>query len=164
VGRTEAARRAIVSTGAVISNCGLIMAATLGSLWAGGLSLLQQTGFSLALGVLIDTFLVRPILIPSFFLAVGRPWADDESAGFRGSDRSPVSVGTILQTHANPRILALADVQMASPPDRAEGLTLFLYRSHRPRGVDSESGEGQVVLRLPPTRATDCRSAGSLGR
>jgi len=71
-GRAEAARRAIVSTGAVISNCGLIMAATLGSLWAGKLTLLQQAGFSLALGVLIDTFFVRPILIPSFFLVVMR--------------------------------------------------------------------------------------------
>lgn len=71
-GKAEAARRAIVSTGAVISNCGLIMAATLGSLWAGRLPLLQQVGFSVALGVLIDTFFVRPVLIPSFFLAVGR--------------------------------------------------------------------------------------------
>ncbi len=69
----EAARRAIISTGAVISSCGIIMAATLGSLWAGGLSLLKQTGFTLALGILIDTFFVRPLLIPSFFM-VTRRW------------------------------------------------------------------------------------------
>jgi len=68
----EATRRAIVSTGSVISSCGIIMAATLGSLWAGGLSLLRQVGFAMALGVLIDTFLVRPVLVPSFFLAAGR--------------------------------------------------------------------------------------------
>ncbi|UCD28146.1 MAG: MMPL family transporter [Planctomycetota bacterium] len=68
----QAARRAIVSTGSVISSCGLIMAATLGSLWAGGLLLLQQVGFALALGILIDTFFVRPLLIPSFYLATGR--------------------------------------------------------------------------------------------
>jgi len=67
-----AAQRAIVTTGSVISNCGLIMAATLGSLWAGGLSLLQQVGFALALGILIDTFFVRSVLLPSFFLAVRR--------------------------------------------------------------------------------------------
>jgi len=69
---TEAAYRAIVRTGSVISSCGLIMAATLGSLWAGGLSLLQELGFALATGILIDTFFVRPLLIPSFFLATGR--------------------------------------------------------------------------------------------
>jgi RND superfamily putative drug exporter len=68
----EAARRAIIRTGSVISNCGLIMAATLGSLWAGQLGLLRQVGFALALGILLDTFFVRPLLLPSFFLATKR--------------------------------------------------------------------------------------------
>lgn len=68
----QAARLAITRTGPVISNCGLIMAATLGSLWAGGLMLLQQVGFALALGILIDTFFVRPVLVPSFCLVTGR--------------------------------------------------------------------------------------------
>lgn len=68
----EAARRAIVRTGSVISNCGLIMAATLGSLWVGQLGLLRQVGFALALGILLDTFFVRPLLLPSFFLAFHR--------------------------------------------------------------------------------------------
>lgn len=68
----EAARTAIVRTGSVISNCGLIMAATLGSLWVGQLGLLRQVGFALALGILLDTFFVRPLLLPSFFLATGR--------------------------------------------------------------------------------------------
>ncbi|MHC4799395.1 MAG: MMPL family transporter, partial [Planctomycetota bacterium] len=72
VSDADAARRAIVSTGSVISSCGLIMAATLGSLWAGGLLLLQQVGFALALGILVDTFFVRPLLIPSFYLATKR--------------------------------------------------------------------------------------------
>lgn len=69
-GNAEAVRRSVVSTGAVISSCGIIMAATLGSLWAGGLSLLRQVGFALALGILIDTYFVRPLLIPSFFLVL----------------------------------------------------------------------------------------------
>ncbi|MDM8004767.1 MAG: MMPL family transporter [Phycisphaerae bacterium] len=103
-GRAEAARRAIVSTGAVISNCGLIMAATLGSLWAGKLTLLQQAGFSLALGVLIDTFFVRPILIPSFFLVVmrsrdqGQAEASTATAVSRPAGGFPAQV----HTHADP--------------------------------------------------------------
>ncbi len=68
----EAARRAIVRTGSVISNCGLIMAATLGSLCVGRLGLLRQVGFALAVGILLDTFFVRPLLLPSFFLATRR--------------------------------------------------------------------------------------------
>jgi len=69
--RAQAVRAAVVRTGPVNSSCGIIMAATLGSLWAGRLSLLQQLGFALALGVLIDTFFVRPLLIPAFFMVIG---------------------------------------------------------------------------------------------
>ncbi len=68
----EATRRAMVHTGPVISSCGLIMAATLGSLMGGSLLLLQQLGSALALGMLIDTFIVRPLLLPAFIAATGR--------------------------------------------------------------------------------------------
>ncbi len=64
----DAVRRAILRTGAVVSSCGLIMAATLGSLAATGLPLLQQLGFAFAFGVLLDTFVVRPVLVPAFYL------------------------------------------------------------------------------------------------
>ncbi len=67
-----AARQALVHTGPVISSCGLIMAATLGSLAAGHLVLLVELGFALALGMLIDTFLVRPLLLPAFCTLTGR--------------------------------------------------------------------------------------------
>jgi RND superfamily putative drug exporter len=68
----EAVRRAVVRTGSVISSCGLIMAATLGSLGATGLSLLQQLGFAFAFGVLLDTFVVRPLMVPAFYLLLRR--------------------------------------------------------------------------------------------
>jgi RND superfamily putative drug exporter len=67
-----AIRRAVVRTGPVISSCGVIMAATLGSLMTGDLALLHQLGFAMALGMLLDTFLVRPLLIPSFAAFVRR--------------------------------------------------------------------------------------------
>ena len=62
----EAIREAVTHTGPVISSCGIIMAATLGSLMVGDLALLHQLGFSLALGMMIDTFVVRPLLLPAF--------------------------------------------------------------------------------------------------
>jgi RND superfamily putative drug exporter len=67
-----AAREALVTTGPVISSAGLIMAATLGSLMAGNLALLVQLGFAMALGMLIDTFVVRPLLLPSFAALTGK--------------------------------------------------------------------------------------------
>jgi len=69
----EATRRAVIHTGPVISSCGIIMAATLGSLMAGrDLLLLVQLGFALALGMLIDSFVVRPLLLPAFAVLTGR--------------------------------------------------------------------------------------------
>jgi RND superfamily putative drug exporter len=67
-----ATQRALVSTGPVISSCGLIMAATLGSVMAGDVQTLVQLGFAFALGMLIDTFLVRPLLLPAFVILTGR--------------------------------------------------------------------------------------------
>jgi len=67
----QAARRATIATGPVISSCGLIMAATLGSLMVGELALLVQLGFALALGMLIDTFVIRPLLLPAFCALTG---------------------------------------------------------------------------------------------
>jgi putative drug exporter of the RND superfamily len=68
----EATQRALISTGPVISSCGLIMAATLGSVMAGDVQTLVQLGFAFALGMLIDTFLVRPLLLPAFVILTGR--------------------------------------------------------------------------------------------
>jgi len=63
---------AVIHTGPVISSCGVIMAATLGSLVAGELKLFVQMGVAMALGMLIDTFVVRPLLLPAFIALTGR--------------------------------------------------------------------------------------------
>jgi len=68
----EAARTALVRTGAIISSAGLIMAATLGSLMVGEITLLVQLGFAFAAGMLLDTFVVRPLLLPAFAVLTGR--------------------------------------------------------------------------------------------
>jgi putative drug exporter of the RND superfamily len=67
-----AVRQALIHTGPVISCCGLIMAATLGSIMAGDITFLVETGFAFALGMLMDTFIVRPLLLPAFILVTRR--------------------------------------------------------------------------------------------
>ncbi|MFA6134494.1 MAG: MMPL family transporter [Phycisphaerae bacterium] len=67
-----AVQSAIARTGSVISYCGLIMAATLGSLATSPLRLLQQLGVAFVIGLLIDTFLVRPLMVPAFILMFRR--------------------------------------------------------------------------------------------
>jgi RND superfamily putative drug exporter len=59
---------ALTLTGPINSSCGLIMAGTFSSLLAGQLIEMKQLGFALAFGVLVDTFVVQPILVPSFLI------------------------------------------------------------------------------------------------
>jgi RND superfamily putative drug exporter len=42
------------------------MAGTFATLMLAGLNTLVQVGFALAFGVLLDTFVVRPVLVPAF--------------------------------------------------------------------------------------------------
>ncbi len=90
----DATTKALVFTGPVISSCGLIMAATLGSVMAGDVRLMVQLGFAFALGMLIDTFAVRPLILPSVILITGRTlqrsptWGHEVEIGGSGQEYS----------------------------------------------------------------------------
>jgi RND superfamily putative drug exporter len=59
---------ALERTGSIISSCGIIMAGTFCSLLAGSLVGMDQLGLALATGVVLDTFVIRPIMVPSFMI------------------------------------------------------------------------------------------------
>ncbi len=69
----EAVVHALDKTGRIITGAGLIMAIAFGGLMLSKSIVLVQFGFILALAVLIDTFIVRTVLVPSI-LAISDKW------------------------------------------------------------------------------------------
>ena len=67
---------ALTRTGGVITSAGLILAATFAVLMTQPLNTLLQFGFAMAVGILLDTFLIRGALVPALFRLIGpRIWA-----------------------------------------------------------------------------------------
>jgi RND superfamily putative drug exporter len=75
----EGTRRGILTalavTGGVITSAGLVLAATFGALAVLPLVLLVQLGFLVGAGVLLDTFVVRTLVVPAAVRLLGdRTW------------------------------------------------------------------------------------------
>jgi RND superfamily putative drug exporter len=68
----EGIRRATAFTGSVITSCGIILAGTFAALIFSPINMLMQIGTAVAIGVLVDTFIVRTLLVPAIATILGR--------------------------------------------------------------------------------------------
>ncbi|MET0817643.1 MAG: MMPL family transporter [Solirubrobacteraceae bacterium] len=92
-GTREGTLRGLAVTGAVITGAGIVLAGTFGALAVLPLVFLTEIGFIVAFGVLLDTFVVRSLIVPAAVIDVGkRVWwpsrlakaeEPDEQAGAR---------------------------------------------------------------------------------
>jgi putative drug exporter of the RND superfamily len=67
-----AVRNAVEATGTTVTSAGLILAGTFGVLTATGNAQIVEIGVGLAAGILLDTFVVRTLLVPSAAVLLGR--------------------------------------------------------------------------------------------
>jgi len=71
-GLAEGTRRSLALTGTVITSAGIVLAATFGVLALLPIVIMIEVGISVALGILLDTLVVRSILVPALSLDIGR--------------------------------------------------------------------------------------------
>jgi len=70
-GTREGMLRALAVTGGVITSAGIVLAGTFSVLAVLPLVFLTEIGFVVAFGVLLDTFLVRSVLVPALGVTLG---------------------------------------------------------------------------------------------
>ncbi|HEX6153899.1 MAG TPA: MMPL family transporter [Solirubrobacterales bacterium] len=70
-GTEQGMLRALAVTGGVITSAGIVLAGTFSVLAVLPLVFLTEIGFVVAFGVLLDTFLVRSVLVPALAISIG---------------------------------------------------------------------------------------------
>ncbi len=84
-GTREGVLRALAATGPVITSAGLVLAGTFSVLMTLPVTFAFNIGFMVALGILLDTFIVRTIMLPAAVELIGDRiwWPSDPSGGLR---------------------------------------------------------------------------------
>ncbi|TLS43144.1 hypothetical protein FE633_26725 [Streptomyces montanus] len=109
--REEAARQGtragvvtgLAATGAVITSAGLVLAGTFAALGTLPMVAFAEIGFAVALGVLLDTFVVRSVLVTALFLDVGpKVWWPHRLAHEDGDTARPTAVTSAPETEPRP--------------------------------------------------------------
>jgi RND superfamily putative drug exporter len=95
-GTRDGTIRGLAVTGAVITSAGLVLAGTFSTLAVLPLVALTEIGFTIAVGVLIDTFIVRSLLVPALVLDIGdRVWWPSALTRVAGRARGSRAMGEV---------------------------------------------------------------------
>ena len=82
-GSAQGIARAVSATGRVITAAGLIFAASMFAMMFGSITSLGQLGFTVGMGLLLDTFIVRTLVVPACAALLGPRlwWPDNRPKG-----------------------------------------------------------------------------------
>jgi RND superfamily putative drug exporter len=88
--------RAVSATGAVITSAGIVLAAVFAVLGVLPLIALTQLGIIVGLGILLDTFVVRTVVIPALFTLIGPAiwWPAFRADDIERTDAIPVALSS----------------------------------------------------------------------
>lgn len=70
-GNTASVAKALATTGGIITSCGIIMAGTFGAMMASPIRPLVEVGFAATVGLLLDTFIIRCLMVPAIAVKFG---------------------------------------------------------------------------------------------
>ena len=147
--------RGLVATGGVITSAGLVLAATFAALGVIPILFLAQIAFIVAFGVLLDTFVVRSLLVPALSYDIGRAiWWPSKLWRERAGVGDPSMTGVPAYARIMSKALFIVDVQN----DFTEGGAL---------GVDGGDAVAERITRLPrrhtptSTRSSSPRATGT---
>lgn len=89
-GTRDGMLRGLAVTGGVITSAGIVLAGTFAVLGVLPITFLTQIGFVVAFGVLLDTFIVRSVIVPALVLDIGRKvWWPSSLAAHDGGPAEP---------------------------------------------------------------------------
>jgi RND superfamily putative drug exporter len=121
VGTRRGVLRGLAVTGSVITSAGVVLAATFAALGIIPLLFLAQLAFIVAFGVLLDTLVVRSLLVPALVHDVGRrAWwpsalgREDRAPGASGGPGQPAGSGSAGQSSSTRAIASDSDGVTAS--------------------------------------------------
>ena len=98
--------RGLVATGGVITSAGLVLAATFAALGVIPILFLAQLAFIVAFGVLLDTFVVRSLLVPAVTYDIGRAIWWPSKLWRRGVEAASPAVEADTVPSAGPELVA----------------------------------------------------------
>ncbi len=92
IGTRQGLLKGLAVTGGVITSAGLVLAGTFAVLGVLPLVVLTELGFVVAFGVLLDTLIVRSVLVPALALDFGpRIWWPSRLGGHEWTGESPIA-------------------------------------------------------------------------